>query len=126
MILDQNHDGDPFIAAVEVAVGTEFGAAFDSITGILLKDAPFFTKNDAGDETFFSAAKEGFAESSAKGATFSCRAVAMDDFEGDHAGLLRLAEFGEETLASLVDGGQTGFNVKSPESGHGRTRGDCA
>ena len=96
-------------------VRTEYGAAFDGITGILLENTPFFTKNDAGDETFFLTPKKRFAESSAKRAALSCGAVAMDDFERNHAGLLGLAEFGEETLTSFFDGGETGLNVQNLE-----------
>jgi len=50
----------------------------------------------------------------------------MDDFDGKDAALLGLAEFGKKELASFVDGGQTGFHIKSFECGHGRTRWDCA
>jgi hypothetical protein len=116
---DQNHDGDAFVAAVEVVVGTECGAMFDGITGILLENTPFFTKNDAGDETFFFAPKKRFPESSTKRTAFSCGAVAMDDFERNHAGLPGLAEFGEETLTSFFDGGEISLNVKDLECGHG-------
>jgi hypothetical protein len=126
MLLDQDGNGNAFVAAVEVAVGAEFRAEIDGIAGILLEDTPFFTKNDAGDEPFFFASQEGFAKSSAKRAAFSCGAVAVDDFEGGNAGLFRLADFGKEKLAGFVDGGQTIFNIKSSEGGHGKARGHCA
>jgi hypothetical protein len=56
-MLSQNRDGDAFITTVEVAIGAEFGAAFDGIAGILLKNIPFFTKNDPDNETFLFPAK---------------------------------------------------------------------
>ena len=123
MQLDQDGDGDAFVAAVEVAVGAEFGAAFDGITGILLKDTPFFTKNDAGDEAFLFAEKEGFAQGWAESTAFSRGTVAMNDFDGDDAGLLGLAELGEEALAGFVNGGQTGFEIEGLECGHGGPEG---
>lgn len=125
MLSNQDNNSDAFVAAVEVAVRTKFGAALDGIARILLEYIPFFTKNDARDESFFLTPKKGLAESSAKRATFSGRAVAVDDFESNHSGLSGLMEFGEETLASFFYGGQTGFNVKSPESVHGQTEKLC-
>lgn len=119
----QDGDGDAFVAAVEVAVGAQFGAAFDGIAGILLKDTPFFTKNDAGDEAFLFAEKEGLAQGRAQSTAFSRGTVAMNDFDGDDAGLFGLAEFGEETAASLVDGGQTSFEIEGLKCGHGGPEG---
>jgi hypothetical protein len=126
MLSDQDDNGNALVAAVEVAVGAEFRAEIDGIAGILLEDTPFFTKNDAGDEPFFLAPQEGFAESSAKGAALSRGAVAVDDFEGGNARVFRLAEFGEEKLAGFVDRGQAIFDIKSSEGGHGKARGHCA
>jgi hypothetical protein len=87
MVLDQDGDGNSLVAAVEVAVGAEFRTEIDGIAGILLEDTPFFTKNDAGDQTFLLAAKKGLAESSAKSAAFSRGAVTVDDFDSHNAGL---------------------------------------
>ena len=50
----------------------------------------------------------------------------MDDFHGEDAGLLGLAQFGKEEPARFVDGGKTGFNVEGFESGHGGNHGNCA
>jgi hypothetical protein len=125
-VLVQNGDGDAFVAAVEVAVGAKFGAPFDGIAGILLEDTPFFTKNDARDDPFPLAAKQGGAQGSAKCPSFPSRAVAMNDFDGDDARLLGLTEFSKKPLARFVDGGETSFNVKNSECGHGRTRVNCA
>ena len=41
--------------------------------------------------------------------------VAVNDFDGDYAGLLRVANFGQEMVASPVDGGQLGSNIESFE-----------
>jgi hypothetical protein len=40
--------------------------------------------------------------------------VAVNDFDRDYAGLLRVANFGQEMVASLVDGG-LGSNIESFE-----------
>jgi hypothetical protein len=121
-ILNEQDQRDAFVTAVEVAVVAEFGAALDSIAGILLKDIPFFAKNHAGDEPFFFAAKQRGAQGSAESAAFPGRAIAMNDLNGDHAGLFGLAEFGKEEPASLIDSRQTSFYIESFEGGHGRTR----
>jgi hypothetical protein len=122
----QNHDGDAFVAAVKVAVGTKFRAAVDGIEGILLEDTPFFTKNDAGDESFLFAAKQGGAQGSAKGAAFAGGAVAMDDFDGENTGLSGLAKLGKKKLTSFVDGGETNFDIENLECGHGGAKVNCA
>jgi len=41
--------------------------------------------------------------------------VAVNDFDGDYAGLLRVANFGQEMVARLVDGGQLDSNIESFE-----------
>ena len=46
---------------------------------------------------------------------FSRATVAVNDFDGDYAGLLRVANFGQEMVASLVDGGQLDSNIESFE-----------
>jgi len=69
-LLVQDGDSYAFIAAVKVAVVAKFGAAFDGVAGIFLKDTPLFTENDAGDETFLLAAEQGLAQGSAKSTSF--------------------------------------------------------
>lgn len=112
MALLQDGDGNTLVAAVEVAIGTKLGATIDSIAGVLLKHIPFFAKNDTSDEPLFFAAKERLAQRTAKSAAFPRGAVSMDDFNGDNAGLFGLTKFRKELLASFVDGGQSGFDIK--------------
>jgi len=112
---NQNGDGDTFVAKVEVAVGAKFRAAFDGITGILLKDTSFFPQNDTGDETFLRAALEELAQSAAKCTSFPGATVAVNDFDGHYGGLLGVANFGQELLVSLLDGGQLRSNIESFE-----------
>lgn len=81
----------------------------------LLKVTPFSPKNDAGDEAFLLAALEELAQSSAKSASFPGATVPVNDFNGDYGGLLRVANFGQELLVSLLDGGQLRSNVESFE-----------
>ena len=68
--LDEQGQGDAFVAAVEITVVAEFRAAVDGVAGILLEDTPFFTKNDAGDETFLFAAEQRGTQGSAKAPPF--------------------------------------------------------
>jgi hypothetical protein len=102
--LDEDGNGDAFIAAIEVAIMAELGAALNGVTCIVLEDCPLFPKNDAGDQSFFLAAKQRGAQRSAQSTTLSSRAVAMDDFDRDYAGLFGLAEFDEKQAASVIDG----------------------
>ena len=64
-MLDEQDQGDAFIAAAEIAVVTEFRAMVDGVAGVLFEDTPFFAKNDARDETFLFAAKQRCAEGTA-------------------------------------------------------------
>lgn len=102
----------------------EIGAAVDGVAGIVFEDAPLFTKNDAGDESFLFAAKEGGAQSAAEGTAFSGRTVTMNNLHGEDAGLLGLAEFGEQETAGLIDSGEAGLDVKSFAGGH-EWQGNC-
>jgi len=117
-LLDQDGDGDAFVAAIEIAIVAEVGAALDGITGVVFEDTPFFPKNDAGDEAFFFAAEKRSAQSAPEGSAFPGGAVAMDDFDGKHAGSFGVTELGEEKAAGLVDSGKTGFDVQNFESRH--------
>lgn len=121
--LDKNGNGDAFVAAIEIAVVAELGAAFDCIAGILLEDTPFFTKNDARNETFLLATEQGGTQGSTKGAAFPGGTVTVDDLDGEHSGLLCLAEFRKEKAAGLINGGKAGFNIEGLESGHEETTG---
>src|SRR5271165_5994276 len=56
--LYQHGDGDAFIAAIEVAVVAQLGAMFDGVARVVLKDAPLFAEDDAGDQAFFLAAQQ--------------------------------------------------------------------
>ena len=102
--LDEDGNGDAFIAAIEVAIMAKLGAALNGVTRIVFEDSPLFTKNDSGDQTFFLAAKQRGAQRPAQCTTFSSRAIAMDDFDGNYAGLFGLAEFSEKQAASVIDG----------------------
>jgi len=99
----------------------EFWTAFDGVAGILFEDVPFFTKNNTGDEALLLASEERGAQGAAKSASLPCGAVAVNDFDGDDTGLLRLTELVKEAATGFVNRGKASLDVQSFESRHGRT-----
>jgi hypothetical protein len=124
-LLDEHGNGDAFVATVQVAVMAEFWTLFDGIAGIFLENTPFFSKNDASHQAFFFAAKQRSAQRPAEGASLPCRAISMDDLDGDDLRFLGLAEFGKEKAAGFIDSGQSGLDIESFESRHGELRELC-
>jgi hypothetical protein len=120
-LLDKDGNGDALVAAVQVTVVAEFRAAFDGVTGILFEDAPFLSKNDAGDEALLFAAKERSTQGAAKRSSLPRGAIAVNDLDGDDARSPGLTEFVEEKPPSFVNGGEASFDVQGFERRHERT-----